>query len=192
MTIDEKSKLLRLSFKELWKDLWGEFNSIQYNQEEKTSLNKFKLIKEGIRFNINDESYNLKSLIEASTTNWTTPEWGFPKGRRNYLENDLSCGIREFKEETGLYEKNIKIIKNVIPYDEIFMGSNYKSYKHKYYLAYINDYDVDMKKFQKSEVSNMKWCYLEEVLSIIRPYNLEKREIIIKIDKILHKYSLIS
>ena len=72
------------------------------------------------------------------------------------------------------------------------MGSNYKSYKHKYYLAYINDYDVDMKKFQKSEVSNMKWCYLEEVLSIIRPYNLEKREIIIKIDKILHKYSLIS
>ena len=38
----------------------------------------------------------------------------------------------------------------------------------------------------------MKWCYLEEVLSIIRPYNLEKRDIIIKIDKILHKYSLIS
>ena len=149
MTIDEKSKLLRLSFKELWKDLWGDFNSVQYNQEEKTSLNKFKLIKEGIRFNINDDYYNLKSLIEMSTTNWTTPEWGFPKGRRNYLENDLSCGVREFKEETGLYEKNIKIIKNVIPYDEIFMGSNYKSYKHKYYLAYINDNDVDMKKFQK-------------------------------------------
>ena len=66
MTIDEKSKLLRLSFKDLWKDLWGEYNSTQYNQEEKTSLNKFKLIKEGIRFNINDNYYNLKSLIESS------------------------------------------------------------------------------------------------------------------------------
>tara|TARA_B100001142_G_scaffold329865_1_gene394799 strand:+ start:3628 stop:4434 length:807 start_codon:yes stop_codon:yes gene_type:complete len=193
MTIDEKSKLLRLSFKDLWKDLWGEYNSTQYNQEEKTSLNKFKLIKEGIRFNINDDYYNLKSLIESSTTNWITPEWGFPKGRRNYLENDLSCGVREFKEETGLYEKNIKIIKNVIPYDEIFMGSNYKSYKHKYYLACINNVnDQDMNKFQKSEVSKMKWCSLSEVLSIIRPYNLEKRDIIIKIDKILHKYSIIS
>ena len=65
MTIDEKSKLLRLSFKDLWKDLWEEYNSTQYNQEEKTSLNKFKLIKEGIRFNINDNYYNLKSLIES-------------------------------------------------------------------------------------------------------------------------------
>ena len=49
-----------------------------------------------------------------------------------------------------------------------------------------------MNKFQKSEVSKMKWCSLSEVLSIIRPYNLEKKDIIIKIDKILHKYSLIS
>ena len=101
--------------------------------------------------------------------------------------------MREFKEETGLYEKNIKIIKNVIPYDEIFMGSNYKSYKHKYYLAYINDVnEQDMNKFQKSEVSKYEMVFSSEVLSIIRPYNLEKKDIIIKIDKILHKYSLIS
>ena len=45
---------------------------------------------------------------------------------------------------------------------------------------------------QKTEVSKMKWCDMNEILSLIRPYNLEKKDIIIKIDKILHKYSLIS
>jgi len=191
MTIEEKTKLMKLTFKELWQDLWGEYCGSQYNQEEKTSYNKFKSIKEGIR--LNDDYYDLRILIESSTTNWITPEWGFPKGRRNYLENDLTCGIREFVEETGIKEKNIKIIKNVIPYDEIFMGSNYKSYKHKYYLAYIkNKEETNMNTFQKSEVSKMKWCLLSEILTLIRPYNLEKKDIIIKIDKILHKYSLIS
>jgi len=33
---------------------------------------------------------------------------------------------------------------------------------------------------------------LEECINHIRPYNLEKIEIIKNIDKILHKYSLIS
>ena len=42
--------------------------------------------------------------MKASTT-WDTPEWGFPKGRRNYQENDLTCGLREFEEETG-YDKD--------------------------------------------------------------------------------------
>ena len=46
--------------------------------------------------------------------------------------------------------------------------------------------------FQKSEVSQIKWCNLEEALKLIRPYNLEKKEIINNIDEILNKYSLIS
>ena len=46
--------------------------------------------------------------------------------------------------------------------------------------------------FQKSEVSKMKWVSLEECLSLIRPYNIEKKDLIKRIDKILHKYSLFS
>ena len=33
---------------------------------------------------------------------------------------------------------------------------------------------------------------LEECIKIIRPYNIEKKEIIKRIDKVLHKYSLFS
>ena len=131
-------------------------------------------------------------MINNSKTSWNEPEWGFPKGRRNYLENDLDCAIREFTEETGLINKNFKIIKNILPYDEIFIGSNYKSYKHKYYLAYLENSDINIKNYQKSEVSNAKWATLNECLQLFRPYNLEKKDIIKKIDIMLNNYSIIS
>ena len=53
--------------------------------------------------------YNIESLINNSKTNWITPEWGFPKGRRNYMETDNSCAIREFNEETGYVECDYEI-----------------------------------------------------------------------------------
>jgi ADP-ribose pyrophosphatase YjhB (NUDIX family) len=191
MTIQEKHFLLENEFDEIWKKLWGDFSGMQYANEEKISKNKFNSIKEGI-FLFNKSTFNLKSLIKNSKTNWTEPEWGFPKGRRNYLENDLTCAIREFKEETGINEIGFKIIKNILPYDEIFMGSNYKSYKHKYYLAVIDKKNLNLNNYQKSEVSNIKLATLEECLELIRPYNLEKIEIIKKIDKMLNNYSIIS
>ena len=65
---------------------------------------------------------------------WQEPEWGFPKGRRNSHEKDYDCALREFQEETG-YDKNVlHNLQNVLPFEEIFTGSNYKSYKHKYYV----------------------------------------------------------
>ena len=191
MTVNEKKFLLNNTFEEIWNNLWGEFSGVQYANEEKISKNKYNSIKEGI-YLYDNTFYNLKSLINNSKTSWNEPEWGFPKGRRNYLENDLDCAIREFTEETGLINKNFKIIKNILPYDEIFIGSNYKSYKHKYYLAYLENSDINIKNYQKSEVSNAKWATLNECLQLFRPYNLEKKDIIKKIDIMLNNYSIIS
>ena len=191
MTQEEKNKLMTMTFQELWEDLWGNFIRMQYQQEEKISKQKFYQIKEGV-YMFEKEFYNLASLINESKTNWITPEWGFPKGRRNYMETDTNCAIREFNEETGFNEMDYHMIKNIVPYEEIFMGSNYKSYKHKYYLAVYKGNNNKTDKFQKEEVSNMKWLTLKECLEHIRPYNLEKKTIIKNIDKILHKYSIIS
>tara|TARA_B100001093_G_scaffold502284_1_gene555061 strand:- start:306 stop:1103 length:798 start_codon:yes stop_codon:yes gene_type:complete len=191
MTITEKTYLLNNTFEDIWNNLWGDFSRVQYANEEKISKNKFNSIKEGV-YLYDNTFYNLKSLIHNSKTSWIEPEWGFPKGRRNYLENDLDCATREFTEETGLLNKNFKIIKNILPYDEIFMGSNYKSYKHKYYLAFLENSDINIKNYQKSEVSNAKWASIEECLQIFRPYNLEKKDIIKKIDIMLNNYSIIS
>lgn len=191
MTIDEKKRLCSQDFNKLWKNLWGEFIGIQYRGEEKISKEKFYALKEGIK--VNNKEYNLDSLVKNSTKNWVDTEWGFPKGRRNYQEKDLTCALREFEEETGYNKSGVKIIQNILPYEEIFTGSNMKSYKHKYYLAYMKIENTEsISDFQKTEVSKLDWLTYEECLSAIRPYNLEKREIINKVNTILQEYRLYS
>jgi len=51
-------------------------------EEEKEEEKEEKEEKKGIK--IKDIEYNIESLIASSNTKWTEPEWGFPKGRRNY------------------------------------------------------------------------------------------------------------
>ena len=125
MTLQEKNNIREEHFDILWKKLWGDFVGLQYRGEEKNAKDKFLQIIRGIKI-CNTEGYNLESLIKESDTAWTTPEWGFPKGRRNYQESDLSCGLREFEEETGYDKNTVCIVKNLLPFEELFVGSNLK------------------------------------------------------------------
>ena len=53
-------------------------------------------------------------------------------------------------------------------------------------------YDVIANRiFQQTEVSDMKWFSIKSCLEKIRPYNLEKKEIIKNIDLIINKYKFI-
>ena len=186
MTNEEKNKLLTKDFDELWTELWGEYIGIQYRGEEKTSCEKFNSLKIGITLPNNE--YNLKTLIEMCKNNWNEPEWGFAKGRRNYQERDLNCALREFEEETGCSKNSLKLIQNIVPIEELFTGSNYKSYKHKYYIAYMHKDNNPLTNFQKSEISKVEWLPFNECLKIIRPYNLERIDILKKVDSILTTY----
>ena len=194
MTTIEKQRILESAygslstFDDMWDLLWGDKIGIQYRGEEKTSREKFNMLKTGI--NQIDEFYNIQTLINTSKTSWVEPEWGFPKGRRNYQEKDLECALREWEEETGYSRNQIKLINNLIPFEEVFTGSNYKSYKHKYYLAYMDDTQPMSEDFQRTEVSKIDWLGLQECLNTIRPYNLEKKDVIIKINKLLQEYRL--
>ena len=189
MTIQEKNNLLTKSFDELWYELWGDFINSKYSTEGKISKSKFNNIMDGVN-NYDSKYYKLRQLIEKSSSIWTEPEWGFPKGRREYHESDVDCSKREFQEETGISHTKIDMILNVIPYEETFMGSNYKAYKHKYYLAHMKEIDNSYD-FQKSEISNMKWLSVESVLKHIRPYNKELINIIKKVDSLLKKYDIV-
>ena len=189
MTNDEKNKLLNNDFQELWNELWGEYIGIQYRGEEKTSCEKFNSLKNGITLT-NDE-YNLETLINSCNDEWKEPEWGFAKGRRNYQERDLNCALREFEEETGCNKNSIKLIQNLLPIEELFTGSNYKSYKHKYYIAYMSKHDNSIQNFQKTEVSKVQWLSFKECVEIIRPYNLERIDTLTKVDNILTQYNFL-
>ena len=131
-----------------------------------------------------------QELIDTSETCWLEPEWGFPKGRRNNGEKDLDCGLREFQEETGYRLSDIQLIENINPYEELFIGSNLKSYKQKYYLAYTENYDDSyLNNYQRTEVSKMNWYTFEDCMKIIRPYNSEKLKLINNIHKTITLYN---
>jgi 8-oxo-dGTP pyrophosphatase MutT (NUDIX family) len=195
MSLDEKNRLLTLQFDTLWSEMWGEANNgnTQYKIEENSSKKKFEILKEGIL--INDKLYTLKDIIEMSSTTWRETEWEFPKGRRNQKEKDLDCALREFEEETGIKKTKVCVIENLLPFEEIFIGSNHKSYKHKYFLAYMENPICDsdyLNHFQMTEVSKLEWKNFNKCLESIRPYNLEKIQLITNINKVLQEYRFYS
>ena len=190
MSNSEKNNLKTEKFDTLWKMLWGENNSIQYRGEEVASSKKFDIIRSGVT--VNNNNITLCDIIKNSKTNWNETEWEFPKGRRNYQEKDLDCALREFEEETGYSSKDIIVVDNVLPFEEIFIGSNRKAYKHKYFLAYMNEMVDNLQSYQKEEVSKIEWKTFHECLEAIRPYNLEKKQLITNINKVLQEYRLYS
>jgi hypothetical protein len=188
MTVQEKQNILTKPFDELWVSLWGDYSGLQYRGEQQLSKNKYLQLKNGIKWD--GVNYNLESLVASSTTQWETAEWGFPKGRRNHQEKDLDCAFREFSEETGYNKECLKQIFNILPYEEIFIGSNVKCYKNKYFLCNMNaNSELSYSRgYQTSEVNNMKWLSYDECMNIIRPYNIEKKNMLTSINNTLHKF----
>lgn len=163
MTIDERNRLRQ--------------RAMESDTKEHYSKDKIQLLMNGV----SETKYNLLSLLdEADTISiWMEPEWGFPKGRRNTQEKDYECALREFSEETGYSISVLNNIRNIFPFEEIFIGSNYKAYRHKYYLMNISyTHSLSVKTFQKSEVSGMEWKNYEDCMKMIRSYNLEKKKML--------------
>ena len=183
MTIYEKYKIANEPFDVIWAELWGDtLASKKYNLEERISRDKFtKLKKLGWLKDMVQESIDTHPL-------WEEAEWGFPKGRRNYSEEkDLACAVREFVEETGYTAAILKHYENLFPFEENFMGSNYKCYKHKYFLCFMDFYDSIKRQgpFQTEEVAQIKWKTYEECLDSIRPYNEEKKQTLAQIHHVV-------
>jgi 8-oxo-dGTP pyrophosphatase MutT (NUDIX family) len=189
MTNHEKEQLRTTDFDTLWCDIWGKMRiSGRYKTEETVSREKFNSLVSGF-----GTRYSLNELLAESDKygKWVDPEWGFPKGRRSGGETDYECAVREFCEETGYDKSLLKPIHNVIPFEEIFTGSNYVSYKHKYFLMNMESSNTtDVNCYQRSEVSKMSWFSIDDCLKNIRGYNLEKKRVISKIDTCLRRLSL--
>jgi 8-oxo-dGTP pyrophosphatase MutT (NUDIX family) len=190
MTSNEKLLIVKKSFDDIWNYAWYQNNSsnIKHTTEYIESKHKFEYLNSNNL--INNILHSAHNIIDQEQ------EWGFPKGRRKLKENDLDCAIREFCEETRLISDDIEIKEDIVPFEEIFFGTNNVLYKHTYYIAKIKNSNVPI--FidyncieQIREVRALMWFSFEEVLNHIKAYNIERHEIIKETDKIIKNYEKI-
>jgi 8-oxo-dGTP pyrophosphatase MutT (NUDIX family) len=179
MTQAEHAKIRSMSFEQLWTSVWGSAADTHKTDFE-NSLRKYRHLG------------SIASLLAAHPTKWSDPEWGFPKGRRNPNESELSGAIREFKEETSLKETQFSIIQNIEPLVESFKGSNGINYCHKYYLAMCpSNISVSMDSsnpHMSQEIGNIGWFTAEQALEKIRARDTEKRLILQQASQALNHF----
>lgn len=197
MTEKERSRLMVQSFDILWKRLWQIENTITFQKEYTDAKKKYMLLSKGyiIRCTNSNIDYlcNIKYLINNTKPNIKETEWGFPKGRRNINEKDITCAIREFVEEAGIDSKTININIDQKPYEEIFNGSNKIRYRHIYYIASmpcVNNIDLKPKKsnkIQSLEINDVKWFKYQEAQDKILIQNTERKELLKRINHIILK-----
>lgn len=187
MTQNEVKRILSNDFDTLWKQLWMEQSIKYFKNDYEKSKKRFNSIK-------NNPLIKIVDIIKDVKTFWDEPEWGFPKGRRNIRETDIDCASREFIEETGYNIEDISILKNLDPIQEQFYGSNNVEYKHIYFVAKFNGnkkpYINQNNKDQISEISKIGWFTYEEAISMIRPYNVEKKNVLNSINNLLERIIL--
>jgi ADP-ribose pyrophosphatase YjhB (NUDIX family) len=170
MTEKEKQSLLTKSFDDIWKELWVNHDSKCFRNEYDFAYKKFSKL-------------DIPNLINQSKTCFKYTEFGFPKGRRNMKETNIACAEREFYEETGYNKNCYDFIKNYSTIHEEFVGTNGIRYRHIYYLVKIKKDvpppKIDYKnKIQTGEVQNIGWFSYDECMSLIRPYDIAKKEVI--------------
>lgn len=190
MTAEEKVKIISMPFDHLWESLWGPskegFHS--YRNEREQSRQKLEMLRTG--------TPSLEALIAEVPSIYDTPEWGFPKGRKNLNESEYACAVRETWEETNIKEGDMTLIRNMEPIMESFTGSNGIPYCHKYFIGYtqhgVGEEPVSVaattNEHIQREVGDIRWCSIDQALALIRPENPEKRGALLRVDSLLKQY----
>jgi 8-oxo-dGTP pyrophosphatase MutT (NUDIX family) len=193
MTEEERIKLETMDFEEIWHLLWGSDteSSKRYAHDRITSRQKLAELRAGVEL-VTGVRYTLSDLLRQEPVIYKTPEWGFPKGRRDPHELDIQCAFRELEEETGITEDEIMKVTNVSPLIEQFYGSNGVHYRHSYYIAqYIGHRSIDFDVLNTEmarEIGNLKWVNLDEANLLLRPENVEKHAILLKLSNLLTNF----
>jgi len=162
MTLREQANIASEQFETLWRCLWGED---RMSADFAVSREKFNRL----------DRYG---LVRDNLSEYTEPEWGFPKGRRSRGESDLDCALREFAEETNVPRNAFIVLKNIV-LEETFTGLNGIRYRHVYFVALLKQPGlVDIKQkltpMQRREISGIAWKTLEEAEALIRPHHIER------------------
>ena len=173
MNCSERKRLRTQGFAEIWDNLWRNHSSKSYISEFVECRKKF-------------ERLNIPFLLDQNPCQWTEQEYGFPKGRKNIRETDEACALREFCEESGYRRHELRLLSRE-PIEEIFTGTNGLPYRHVYFLAevmrHIGKPRIDFDNLQQAgEVRNVSWFTYEQCMAVIRPYDVAKKDLLMRVE----------
>ncbi len=176
MTLKEQANVASEPFETLWRNLWG---------DDRMSTD-FAIARD--RFNRLDRY----GLVRDNLSEYTEPEWGFPKGRRTRGESDLDCALREFAEETNIPRNAFVVLKNIV-LEETFTGLNEIRYRHVYFVALLKQPGlVDLKQkftpMQRREISGIAWKTMGEADELIRPHYVERKGMLDQLKVVVQSY----
>jgi 8-oxo-dGTP pyrophosphatase MutT (NUDIX family) len=176
MTLKEQASVASDSFESLWRQMWGDD---RMTSDYLQSREKFHMLDRG-------------SLMRNNISDYTEPEWGFPKGRRMRGESDLACAIREFDEETNIPRDSFVVLKNII-LTETFMGLNNVQYKHVYFVALLTDPSLvnltqKLTPVQRREISGIGWKTFPEAQDLVRPHHVERRNMLEQLQSVIETF----
>ena len=178
MTLFERCLIKNNDFKELWAKVFGSIfiykksvNRIFY----KGSI-KFYILRDSFKYG--KRTFKTDTFINNSCDNYKTPEWYFPKGRKNNNEKKLDCAIREFMEETNMQEDNFQVICNYNTLSETHISMNNKIYCAEFYIAeFLDNHEytfLEKNNYQRQEIGNIEWLTYNEAKKKFRIYEVEK------------------
>lgn len=178
MTLKEQALVASEPFEALWKLLWG---------DDRNSPD-FAVSRD--RFNQLDR----KALMKDNLSDYTEPEWGFPKGRRMRGETDLACAVREFHEETNIPREAYVVLKNMV-LEETFTGLNNVRYRHIYFVALLRKPELvnlgqKFTAMQRREISGIAWKSFVEADALIRPHHIERKGMLDQLRSIVETFEV--
>jgi len=176
MTIKEQAAFACDSFESLWRQLWGDDRT---SPDFAPSRDKFNQL-------------DRMRLMRENLSEYTEPEWGFPKGRRMRGESDMACAIREFDEETNIPRESYVVLRN-ITLEETFRGLNGVDYRHMYYVAILKHPEMlnltqRFTHMQRREISGIAWKSFEEAEALIRPHHVERDGMLRRLREVIETF----
>jgi 8-oxo-dGTP pyrophosphatase MutT (NUDIX family) len=169
-------------FDYLWSDFWGNKSDSPYLAKDKAiSKANYDMLKVT---GVEGPELNLSYIVSTVKAEYDIEEWGFPKGRKNKIETEQECAVREFKEESGFDDKDFTIINAINPLTEEFIGTNGIKYRHIYYVAELVSNRLpqnNLTESQRDEIGNVQFMDFTTALECIREYHVPRKIILGKL-----------
>jgi 8-oxo-dGTP pyrophosphatase MutT (NUDIX family) len=176
MTLKEQASIASDSFETLWRQMWGDDRMTSDYVQSREKFNALDRV----------------SLMRNNISEYTEPEWGFPKGRRMRGESDLACAIREFDEETNIPRESFVVLKNMV-LTETFVGLNNVQYKHVYFVALLKRPEMvnlfqKLTPVQRREISGIGWKSFKEADELVRPHHVERKGMLEQLHSLIETF----